>query len=378
MLAILATIASVAGCADSPPKSAAGARPFVARPSPVTMPYSRLFNFEDSIDRVFISPRETEFAEAESVSGTRSATIAAGQTLRLDIDAAMLGRSFPGRWSLLGLAVRADSASVATVRLRVDESVRNEQAVSLLPGEWKRVWIELIDLDPARSYNVAADVSAGEAAVFVDDVIVADSSKSITPVDVPDALEVHRVGLYWQVATQNGGVRLASKLLDERGGFEPTAVNGLQAEFAAADGSRAIVDRVGRTIRNGRIESRDPAAVAHHNTPVRIVALDESCELIRNAPGDSDQDGFDDRAGVYRIRAIRPVFAFRLEPRGTPAYWPLVRVEDVPAGRVRATVEGALVERVIRLPDGALLLEVPGVLDRPARIECRVVGEAEQ
>jgi hypothetical protein len=146
----------------------------------------------------------------------------------------------------------------------------------------------------------------------------------------------------------------------------------MRAEFRDRHGGTARVDRRGRVLVAGAMNS-DTTSTAHHATPGRILPIEESASSVRNSPGDPDGDGYDQSSGVYRLRARRGVVRFTIEARGVPLPWPMIEVEGLPAGQVRATVDGVLVQATDRLADGRVLIELPVVVEDSASVELRVV-----
>ena len=64
---------------------------------------------------------------------------------------------------------------------------------------------------------------------------------------------------------------------------------------------------------------------------------------------------------------------FSIAPReGEGLMRPVVEIAGMPAGNALVNMEGRVVEDVMRLEDGRLLIELPGVIQRKITVSVRV------
>ena len=85
--------------------------------------------------------------------------------------------------------------------------------------------------------------------------------------------------------------------------------------------------------------------------------------------GDADGDGFDQSQGCYCLRARAGHCRFVLTPAGAGLADAVVRLSGRWKGPVTANSEGLALKDLVRLPDGSVLLVVPGVWERPRWVE---------
>ncbi len=99
---------------------------------------------------------------------------------------------------------------------------------------------------------------------------------------------------------------------------------------------------------------------------------DEFGRIDRDTPGDQNNDGYNERRGSYELVAKGARLEVTLRPTTRLLARPVLEIAGLPAGNALATVEGQLIERATRLPNGNLLIEIPLVLERPTTINIAV------
>jgi len=184
----------------------------------------------------------------------------------------------------------------------------------------------------------------------------------------------------WEYTFYRDGRWVTDVTVNNAGGREISAVRvTAPAEGVWADGTRGRVKQAARfagvvgrwsflTAGPGRLKKGfeanylEPAPVA-----VRI-------GTVEGDDGDSDGDGFDESQGAYRLRARAGNCRFTLTPKAAGLAEAVVCVAGRWTGRVSASCDGLALRSLVRLPDGAALFVVPGVLRRPVRVE--VTGPA--
>jgi hypothetical protein len=129
----------------------------------------------------------------------------------------------------------------------------------------------------------------------------------------------------------------------------------------------------GRQITDGRDQTGDPELAKAHDKPADVVIAPAMGRLDRNSPGDANNDGYSEREGVYKLIASGGRVEFQIKPQaGVPVPRPVVEISGLPKGKILATMEGRLVEVMVRLPDGRVLLELPGTLTRATTVNVRI------
>jgi hypothetical protein len=347
------------------------------------VPWSRLLGFDSPReDATFLHASRFAFDRDSAFTGAFGLRVPVAERLRIKLGALVLGREFPGRWSMLGLHVRVDRAASMILVLRADERPIATVSIDLEPG-WQRAWLSIPSLVPATdgltlevevSVEMSGDRSgerSGEprdriegdssATVMLDDLIVAAPTRVVVaPSD--DGLSVVRRDTRWEAITGDGEpLRLPWDPLD--GGYRLIEASPLRVRFESPSGERVSMDRHGR-----RYPLDDVP-------PVDVDPIDETARLIRHRPGDSDADAFDESCGSFVIRARQSRVRLRIDPGEGAIDRPMFEVENLPSGNVRVTADGSWIDPVIRLPDGRVLVELPMRVDRAMTLEIGVVDE---
>jgi hypothetical protein len=110
----------------------------------------------------------------------------------------------------------------------------------------------------------------------------------------------------------------------------------------------------------------------YHENPARVEIAEEFGRLNRNSPGDRNNDGYDETNGAYQIIATGPRVEFTLSPRSGLLVRPVVEIAGLPAGPLSATMDGRWVEKVVRLENGNVLIELPGESAFPVMVSVTV------
>jgi hypothetical protein len=108
------------------------------------------------------------------------------------------------------------------------------------------------------------------------------------------------------------------------------------------------------------------------NSPGRIEIAEEFGRVDRNTAGDRNNDGFNEARGAYQINATGARLELTLAPADAALVYPVLEVRGMPAGDAVVTVEGRIIDQVVRLDDGTVLIEIPARLDRPSGVGVKV------
>ena len=372
--ALLTALLALVGCTSSPSASDRNTpRVELRRAEHIDVPFTRLIDFEIESDLAFIDDPGSRIISSPGGTGRRVLS-PAGASTTIRLSSLLLGRPFPGRWNLLGVYVTPGEVS-SRVRLTLISPSRSvsERVVSVPGKVWSIVWMDIAEVDPdaVSSLKLVIHFPDSPRRVLIDDIVLADNLFRDSAGAGPVSLDVLRSGLKWSVTGEGAGATLPTHHADGARGYRLESLSPLRATFRDGLGVEALVDRRGRVIMGGVMQG-EQEAIAHHATPGRVIPVEETAWALRNSVGDSDGDGYDESQGVYRLRARREVVRFSLEARGVPLAWPVIEIDDLPAGEVRATADGVLVQAVERLADGRVRIELPLIVRESAGIEVRV------
>ena len=349
-----------------------------------------LLDFESATDRVFVSAPggRTSHEAGRAHTGRGSLRLEpAQQGAKINLAALLAGREFPGEWTLLGGYVYATRSGRLNVSLQREGRVVAVNAVPLFAGQWTAAMVDLTELEPRTTPTSAGDEvlvleTEHGSAVWLDDLVLIDNSQIL----VADPSE--EVSSRWSIVRK--GLQIIG---DARGRFRfslptqhPTGTswrlqeaNELRAQFESVDGTRRLVVYAdGRAYHDGsyrpigRPAREMPELVAAHQSPAQINVAPELGRVLRHTPGDANNDGYNETAGAYQLQAVGPRLELHFVPQSSPVLWPVLEVAGLPEGKLLATVEGRLIERIVRLENGDALIIPPVRIDRPTAISIRV------
>lgn len=404
-LLLAAGVAAFGGCAgtggiDSSSVAPAGS----VAPAPISVQiiqaspelkgvrFYNLLNFEAPTDTVFVTT-------ANLRSGTDSSTAHSGRSsLRLSGSSgkitiklsSLLGstQKFPGEWTLIGAYFTAKEPMQISASCEIGNTTLARSTTLLQPGQWTPLLLDLTSIpDPQRALTGAASVSfsvesAGAAEVWCDDVVLIDNTQWI--IGTPEAARdgrwtVARRGMsYVSSVPDQYALRLAASDMQSNG-WKVEEANGLRVRFSSTGKDKQItLFPDGRSYWDGAYRPlaselrREPIFADQQNSPAQIDIPETLGKLNRRSAGDANNDGFNEIRAAYTIQATGPRLEATISPRSTPVLRPMLEITDLPAGSALVTVEGRLVEKSLRLPDGTLLVEIPGKIDRAMTVNVRI------
>ncbi|MBC8107616.1 MAG: hypothetical protein H7Z14_13580 [Anaerolineae bacterium] len=391
-------------------------------PSLRTQRFSTLLDFELDTDAVFVAMQPPgRMVWDRSHTGRRSLFIPEGtERVAIKLSSVLSGRQFPGEWTLVGAFLYCDDPIDVTIGIDdgvggADVSV-SPRRVHLTRESWS---IALADLSGSASSSVA---SIGDNTMLVitlppnapelwcDDVVLIDNSQTIVSTASPasatqaeeytvtthvgpatvssTAAAVAPPGAGWLV--QRRGLsyigeapgKFNFKLVTSdasRSGWRIEEANAIRARFTS-DGQvkNLTVYSDGRAFKDGEWSPmsaavRDyPDYLAAHQSPAEISVTDTLGRVNRDTPGDANNDGYNEQRGAHQIIATEARLELKIIPHTSSVTNPVLEVSGLPEGNVLITVEGRLVDRSERLPDGTLLVELPVRIDRPTIVNLRV------
>lgn len=323
------------------------------------VPFTSVLDFEvPSSDRVYLKGK-VKFEKWASFTGKYGVSIPAGQSVKLRLGAALVGREFPGRWKYLGFHTRSNGP--ARLRVRWREAGVSREALQVDIESITREWIELVQ--PAELEKLELELineSNQGTSIGIDDFILCDPELVVQKFQ-PDSIGLERSGLGWYIQTSEGRT-YAGRWDPMSSAVNPVEWSPLRVVFTDARGRRFSFDSHGVRRPTGEAESL-----------LEVQPLDDSARIDRNSSGDSDQDGYNQTLGSYQVHALMPTVVLRISPLDKPVEQAMLEIDSLPPGKIRVTMEGELVNRVHRLTDGHLLIELPITIDRAMEIEIRSI-----
>jgi hypothetical protein len=382
--------AILAGCAAKPQPPVAEALPEV-EPVGLQMlrteaqlsnyPYFTLLGFERDSDPVFVRAEGAEAAADSARSHTGS------QSLRLDpgtknatvkLSSLHSGRPWPGNWTLVGAYFFSPQPQRLTAVYEEAGRSLASYTVEVPANAWTPV---LLDITPLQGQaKGAAGVlrftfpAPTSQPLWIDDVVEMDNTA--VHVNTPHFI-VREKGFSCTIeAPGSYKVMLKTPEASEQG-WKLEEANLIRARFSSAGRHKSmVVCAGGRQIIDGKavaLSSRHRQTIAQqHDNPAQITLNSEVGRVDRNSAGDQNNDGYNELTGTYRLIAAGPRMAMLITPQPVGLTGAVLEIAEFPPGKVLATMEGQLVDRIVRLDDGRVLIELPGTLDRPTMLNVRV------
>lgn len=403
---MIGMMAASVGCPPTPPHEPAGLKieptslqMMKYEPDLKSLRFTTILNFELSTERVFVvcDGGVARTSEAGAHSGKSSLLLPLNtRKARIDIARMLASRPFPGQWALAGLYFHLPSAGMVRISYEVDGTTIAQREVQS-SGGWTAAFVDIAryydpppagagGLPPKRSSDPGSLVlelpEVIQGRIFLDDVMLIDNTRilidradSTVPDDGHwrirqrgfaydlDAMPVFRATLIGAEADPAGWILR-----------ETTA---LRAVAVSRSGQTWAIYPDGRRYDNSRFSplaksSHDAAYAAQHASPARIEVTEETGKIVRNTSGDANNDGYNEQTGAYQIAAASHRVEFRIIPQTPSQLRTMLEIGNLPEGRVLATMEGTLLTRTARLPDGRVLIEIPQSISRPVMVQVRM------
>ena len=390
-----ALLAAIPGCTENgapaappptpPPLTTEPIGQQMARVEPrlAGMPFRVLLDFERPTDLVFVSPQSAGQRSTDRAH-TGAASLQCGSSANFDVKlSSLVSGAFPGNWTLAGAYFSsAKSATVTLVYSVGGGAPPLLQHTVHLPanGHWTPVFVDLTQL-PATSTDagVLSFSVASEQAVFCDDLTVANKSKTLDTPDDPTSGWTIKQGGYTVDVARPGRFRVQLKTpeaVDD--GWDTKEANDLRARFVSTSGKTWTIYSDGRQYQDGQFSAlfdfgqATPLFAQQQASPAEVVVSEEYGRIDRDTPGDQNNDGYNERWASYELVARGPRFEVVLKPTTRVLVRPVLEISGLPQGNALITVEGQLIEKSIRLPNGNLLVEIPMALQRPTTVNVTV------
>lgn len=389
-------------------------------PSLRTQRFSTLLDFESDTDGVFVAMQPSgRMVWDRSHTGRRCLYVPEGtQRVAIKLSSLLSGRQFPGEWTLVGAFLYCDESIDVTIGVEGGDVSVSPRRVQLTRESWTTA---LVDLSNSARSSVASiadntllviTLPPNAPELWVDDVVLIDNSKTIvstaaapvsaTPAEeytvtarvgaatapVPAAATLAPDGAGWLLQLRGLSYigespgKFNFKLLTSdasRSGWRIEEANAVRARFSSDGPAKTLaVYSDGRAYKDGEWSPmsaavRDnPDYLAAHQSPAEISVAETLGRVNRNTPGDANNDGYNEQRGAHQIIATEARLELKIIPHTSAITNPVLEISGLPEGSVLVTVEGRLIDRGERLPDGTLLVELPVRIDRPTIVNLRV------
>jgi hypothetical protein len=349
---------------------------------------SALLDFDSPDDLTFVTsdPAGAIRNDARLArSGRRSLLIPPGtREVVIKLPSLLSGRSFPADWTLAGAYFHCDRAAVVTMSYEVGGRAVLSRSVSVAPGAWTPVMIDLAALGSADVSEVgllrlAFDPGA-PSTVRLDDVTLVDNHEAVVDTSRTslDGWRVRRRGLYYVIDAPGRfsfGVPTAHA---EQGGWSVADSCASRVRFASSNAPGSLtIYADGRMYWGGDFraiapELADaPEQARQHEMPAAVDVPESMGRLNRSTPGDANNDGYNEARGAYQVIASGPRVELTITPRTSALARPVLEIAGLPPGNVLVNMEGQLIAGAVRLSSGDLLLELPAKIERPTIVNVR-------
>jgi hypothetical protein len=387
------------GCADDaplPPTTEPLSLQLVhADPALADGRFRRLLDFELPSDLVFVRTegKTPQLSPQSPHSGAASLTIPSGcRSIAVNL-ASLLPANTPlsGKWALAGAYLRCERDAQVTVEY-TPGGIQQSQSVTLtsrpfsLPaGQWTGVFVDLTQ-QPAAAQRPPGTLRLVfshpmPARLWCDDVMLVDNTRVLAGEDEPKSgWSVVERGQAITISAASHQLTFQTPALSPQGWLLREA-NDLRARLEQVDSSGAAIAfrtiyHDGRQYVDGDYEPLagppQPAQAMQHDSPAEVVVPEGMGRLIRNSPGDANNDGYNERRGAYEILAKGPRIDVTLSPRTPRLLRPVLEIAGLPPGDLLVTMEGQLVEGAVRTDEGNVLVELPGRIERQTTVNVRV------
>jgi hypothetical protein len=393
IISCLAVLAAAAGCRTGLQSRHAKLRPMSGTPIGLQLlekdpalkglPFNGLLHFETAGDAVFVAARPTPRVVTERAHTGRGALLLARGTRRAMVKVtAAAGRDLAGEWPLVGPYLLCDEEVSVTVAYDVRGGRRLLQRRITLPaGQWTSAALDISMLPNGGPGDGLLGVEFDaplQSPVWVDDVLVVNNSQTL--------LDTGRNG--WTIRRRGHRILIDRPLSfnlalttaeSSPQGWTVQEINPLRARFTSPGETETIsVYYDGRTFWDGEfrglsVRTRDdPTLAAAHNTPADASVPAELGKVDRDSDGDTNNDGYNETTGAYRVIASGSRVEVTLRPRSVPIPRPVLQIAGLPEGKVLITMDGQLIRQSTRLEGGDVLVELPTRVVRTTTISASV------
>jgi hypothetical protein len=343
--------------------------------------FSNLLSFETPADMVFVSANglsaETDSKRAHTGHASLRISGESGR-LAINLPAILPGRPFPNNWTLAGAYFYSDKpASVSVWCSSAEGAVLSQNKITLTPGRWSAAMVDLSGIEQQPMPLLIFDL-AGAGQVWCDDVMFVDNTQWLLG-SAHSGWSVRRGGYDLICYSANEFSIRLTNVQTNPDGWKILEANDWRARFISSGKNKMLtIYRDGRSYWDGEFRPlaaklrSDPTWSQQQNSPATIEVPESMGRVNRSTSGDANNDGYNEAKGAYQIIANGPRLEIKITPNSVPVLEPILEITALPKGNVLVTIEGRLVEQMLRLPDGTLLVQIPAKIGRPTSVDLRV------
>jgi hypothetical protein len=356
--------------------------------------FNNLLAGEEESDLVFLSsnaalPRRDSKRAHTGRSSIQIPTGVGRVTIKLS--SLLAGQNFPADWTLVGMYLYATRPTTASLSYWESDQMLAAGSATLSADKWTPLFVDVATLASAsRAATTLASPNLvlvldldGPGTVWLDDLMLVDNTKQlVSEKDAGQAFDswsIQRKG-YQIIGEASGRFRFSFATPDRNEqGWRVREANAMRL-WLTSDGPKKneVIYSDGRAYIDGEYSAigapakSDPVLAEQHKSPAELSVPPELGRVVRQSEGDANNDGYNELTGAYELLATGPRFEVRITPRDSKLSRPVLEIRGLPEGKVLANLEGRMVERIIRLEDGALLMELPARIERPTTLSLRV------
>ncbi len=327
---------------------------------------------------------------------------------------------FPDRWTLVGGYFNSQSAQNVTVSYEAVGIPRLTRTVHLPARHWVAAMLDVSTLadpnnarPPVGVLRFHFDAPLGPDAVYCDDVLLIDNDRTLSDaasnVAVGGISAPHSPATITQASVSgpstSGIMDAADSLCVKVRGHHliidcpgllhldlPTAEGNPEGWTVREAGPMRVrlscdqgpvkfwtIYSDGRAYTDGKFKPlvEMPAQVAgplmtQQYSPADVEVPPELGRIDRATAGDENNDAYNEQSASYRVLANGPRIQVMLTPRTPCLLFPVIEIAGLPAGKVVGTVEGQLLDNIVRLQNGHVLVQIHSALVRPTTVNIRV------
>jgi hypothetical protein len=396
VLVLLAAVA-LSGCAperSAPMEEPIGLQLVKKEPSLKGARFNNLLAGEEESDLVFLTTNAA-LARRDSKrahTGRSSIQIPAGVgRVTIKLSSLLAGQNFPADWTLVGMYLYATRPTTASLSYWEGEQMLAAGSATLRADQWTSLYIDVTSLASA-SHGAATMASPnlvlvldldGPGTVWLDDLMLVDNTKQLVSekdaAQAFDSWSITRKG-YQIIGDAPSRFRFSFATPEHSDqGWTVHEANAMRL-WLTSNGSKKneVIYSDGRVYVDGEYSAiglpakGDATLAEQHRSPAELAVSPELGRVVRQSEGDANNDGYNELTGTYQLLAVGPRFEVRITPRSSKLSRPVLEIRGLPPGKVLANLEGRMVERMVRLDDGTLLMELPARIERPTTLSMRV------
>ncbi|HEV8606345.1 MAG TPA: hypothetical protein VGQ99_13315 [Tepidisphaeraceae bacterium] len=348
-------------------------------------PFRILQEFEQPVDLAFVQVE----GPAAQISATRGHTGTSSALLERETRSATIrlpsllsGVRWPGQWTLVGAYFFAAKPQRMRAVYEVDGRAILNYAVQIPANQWTPLLLDISAIEGPNASKVGLlRLGFGdglEQPVWCDDVLLMNNETEVVERKKNVGWYIEERGFKYIIHLSNSTVTLKTPEASDHG-WTLVEANEIRARFSSPGPEKQrVIYADGKQYIDGVLKPLGvkPSIVvdlaAGHDVPGRLRMGEEFGRLNRNSAGDQNNDGYDESRGSYQIIATGPRLEFTLSPRSGPLIRPVVEIAGLPAGPVSVTMDGRWVERIVRLENGNVLIELPGEVAFPVTVNVKV------